>query len=112
MVTVMSERRPPAVPGCASERTERTLNPQLPIGFEAVFALVVAAIAFVSILAVISILRRRKVITPSDAAAWIIAVLLFPILGALAWFMLRSRGTTDAIGASSVVQGDYRPHQG
>lgn len=73
------------------------MSPALPFGFEAMFALVLAAVAFVSLLAMISILRRRKVITPSGAAAWITAVVLFPIVGALAWFVLRPRETGYAM---------------
>ena len=58
-----------------------------------VFALMLVPIALM-LTAVVSVLRHRAMLSSTAVAVWTLTVLLFPVLGAIAWFALgRPRGT-------------------
>jgi hypothetical protein len=50
--------------------------------------LVVAAWTF----AVIDIIRRRHTMPGAKIAAWVIVILVFPVLGAIVYFLVHGRG--------------------
>jgi hypothetical protein len=55
--------------------------------------LIVAAWTF----AVIDIIRRRHAMSGTKIAAWVIVILVFPVLGAIVYFIVHGRGgATDA----------------
>ena len=66
-------------------------NPLLPASYDIAFALFVIAHIVLILVAFVSLVRRAKTLTPWQAIAWILIVLLVPILGALAWLLIGRR---------------------
>ena len=52
-----------------------------------VFALMLSPVALV-VAAVVSIIRHRTVLSSTAIAVWVLVVLCFPVLGAIAWFLI------------------------
>lgn len=62
-----------------------------------VFALMLAPVALV-VAAVVSIIRHRIVLSSTTIAVWVLVVLCFPVLGAIAWFLIgRPRDEADSL---------------
>ena len=52
-----------------------------------VLALMLVPIALM-LTAVVSVLRHRAMLSSTAVAVWTLTVLLFPVLGAIAWFLI------------------------
>lgn len=63
-------------------------NPILSSGFEVAFWGVAFCIVALSLVTVVSIVRRSEVMDRSVAGAWTIAAILLPIAAPLAWFAI------------------------
>jgi len=70
-------------------------NPLLPIGYDVAWAIAVVAVAALAAVALVGIARRRRALGPLPTAVWIAVVVLAPVLGALAWFVV-GRGSERA----------------
>lgn len=64
------------------------MSPTFPIGFEIVITLLAAAVLALTVIAVVSISRRRVKMSDTANGSWIVAVVLFPVVMPAAWFLL------------------------
>lgn len=75
------------------------VNPIVPAGYYAAWALVAAVVITFMILAVVSVIRRRADLSGTTFIVWLLVILALPGVGAAAWFLLgRSQVRTSRIG--------------
>ncbi|AWB86191.1 PLDc N-terminal domain-containing protein [Mycetocola zhujimingii] len=67
-----------------------TANPLLPVWFDIVWTLVLAVVVVSLVLALVQIARRRD-LDAVARAAWVLVVIIAPIIGPVAWFAIGRR---------------------
>jgi heme/copper-type cytochrome/quinol oxidase subunit 2 len=71
-------------------------NPLIPTAYDVVFSSVWVAVCAYTVIAVVSALRDRRV-TGIRFLLWFLVIVLLPVIGPTAWFVLRpSREETPA----------------
>ena len=77
----------------------QTENPLLPAGYDVVWTLVLVGLAALTVAALWQALRS-KAHTGGQQLLWALVIVVAPVLGSLAWFVLRRprRSTTGAAG--------------
>ena len=65
-----------------------TPNPLLPAFYDVIWAVPMIAVVVLGVSAFISISRRARQTPLPVSLAWIAGVLLIPVLGPLAWFLI------------------------
>ena len=63
---------------------------------EWIWAILIVLIAAMWLLALIDIIRRRHERSGGKIAAWVIAILVFPVAGAIAYFLANAAGGGEA----------------
>lgn len=77
------------------------VNPLLPAGYDIVWSVVMVAIVVLMVVALVSLMRLAKSITPGVGLVWALVVLLLPVVGPLAWLGI---GRRTVIGARETAQ--------
>lgn len=77
------------------------VNPLLPAGYDFVWSVVMVAIVVLMVVALVSLMRLAKSITPGVGLVWALVVLLLPVVGPLAWLGI---GRRTVIGARENAQ--------
>lgn len=74
------------------------MNPLLPAAFDIAWSSVAVVLLALTIMALVSLARHAKRLPITAALVWTLVVLLFPVVGALAWFAIgrRSVRATDS----------------
>jgi Phospholipase_D-nuclease N-terminal len=63
---------------------------------EWIWAILIVLVAAMWLLALIDIIRRRHTMSGGKIAAWVIAILVFPVAGAIAYFLVHGVGGGEA----------------
>lgn len=66
------------------------VNPLLPTGYDVIWTVVVLALLALAAIAIVQVLREPT-LSGLGAALWLLVILALPVLGAVAWFVLRPR---------------------
>jgi Phospholipase_D-nuclease N-terminal len=53
-------------------------------------------VVFIWVFAIIDIVRRRHTMSGAKIAAWVIAILVFPVAGAIVYFIVNGTGGGEA----------------
>ena len=62
-------------------------NPLVPSAYDVVWGAVMLVLFVLAIAALISLARSRASLTASQTLAWVLLILLIPLLGAIAWLV-------------------------
>ena len=63
-------------------------NPLLPAGYDVMWSLVLAVALALTVMALWQVLRSRK-LTGVQAVVWALLIVALPVLGPIAWWILR-----------------------
>jgi uncharacterized membrane protein YhaH (DUF805 family) len=66
-------------------------NPLIPAGYDIAWSMITALVIALTIIALISLARTAKRLTPAHGLLWAALVLLVPVLGPLAWLAVGRR---------------------
>ncbi|MBW9110022.1 PLDc N-terminal domain-containing protein [Microbacterium trichothecenolyticum] len=66
-------------------------NPLIPAGYDIAWSVICALVIAFTIVALVSLARAAKRLTPAQGLLWAALVLLVPVLGALAWLAIGRR---------------------
>lgn len=66
-------------------------NPLLPAWYDATWYIFVGAIVALCLIAVISLARNARTLSPMHILLWCFAILCLPVLGSIAWLALGRR---------------------
>lgn len=69
-------------------------NPLIPAGYDIVWSIVAIAVVALMITALVSLARSARRLTAVQALAWVLIVLLVPLLGAVAWLWIGRRAVS------------------
>jgi hypothetical protein len=62
-------------------------NPLVPSAYDAVWGAVMLVLFVLAIAALVSLARSRASLTATQTFAWVLLILLIPLLGAIAWLV-------------------------
>ncbi|MET4097907.1 hypothetical protein ABIB37_000144 [Agrococcus sp. UYP10] len=66
------------------------VNPLLPTGYDVIWTVAVLALLALAAVAIVQVLREPT-LSGLGAVLWLLVILALPVLGAVAWFVLRPR---------------------
>ena len=75
---------------------EHTVNPLLAAGYDIAWSVVAFAIVVLIAVALVSLIRLAKSMTPGVGLIWALVVLLIPVVGPLAWLGIGRRTVLGA----------------
>ena len=81
-------------------RTTDVTNPLLPAGYDIMWSLVLAVALALTVTALWQVLRSRE-LTGTQAVVWALVILALPVLGPVAWWILRPGRDARAAGRAS-----------
>lgn len=73
---------------------EDAVNPLLPAGYDVAWSVVMVAVVALWAVALVSLFRSAKRMTPGIGLVWALVVLLIPVLGSVAWLAVGRRTLT------------------
>jgi len=66
-------------------------NPLIPVGFDVAWSSTVVVSVVLLAVALISLARAARSLTPMEAVLWVLSAILIPVLGPLAWLFIGRR---------------------
>ncbi|MFD3444730.1 PLD nuclease N-terminal domain-containing protein [Microbacteriaceae bacterium 4G12] len=76
-------------------------NPLIPAGYDVVWTTVVVVVPLLLVIALVSLGRVARTLTPTQALAWTLVAILIPVLGPLAWLFVGRRSAVQDQGESA-----------
>lgn len=76
------------------------VNPQMPVGFELAWAIVVAVYLVVVAVAVTSLWRSRDRLSPTSLVLWALAIVVLPLTGGVAWLLVGRQMTRRRVASA------------
>lgn len=68
-------------------------NPLIPAAFDMVWAGTTAVVLVLLVVALVSIARVARSLTPTQSLGWTLLAILFPVVGPLAWLCIGRRSS-------------------
>ncbi len=72
------------------------IGPLVPAGSDVAWSLVIAAALVLLVTALVSIGRRSKRLTASQALLWTLLAILLPVIGPIAWLVVGRRAASPS----------------
>jgi len=65
-------------------------NPLLPSALDIAWGVVALVVLVLTVVALVQIVRRRRALGAQSAIVFVLLVLVFPVIGAISWFVVNS----------------------
>jgi hypothetical protein len=72
------------------------VNPLVPAAYDVTWTAITGAILLLLVIALISLARVAKSLTPTQALTWVLVAILLPVLGPFAWLAIGRRSVAAA----------------
>jgi uncharacterized membrane protein len=66
-------------------------NPLIPAGFDVAWTASAVIVLLLLVVALVSLARAARNLTPTQSLAWMLVAILIPVLGPLAWLFIGRR---------------------
>jgi uncharacterized membrane protein len=76
-------------------------NPLIPTGYDVVWTTTAVIVPLLLVIALVSLARAARRLTPTQSLAWTLVAILVPVLGPLAWLFVGRRSALPGPGGSA-----------
>ncbi len=76
-------------------------NPLVPTDYDVAWTVAAVIVPLLLVIALVSLARAARGLTPTQSLAWTLVAILVPVLGPLAWLFVGRRSAVPAPGGSA-----------